>query len=135
MIVHFRTTLKTALVNQIKAFIDAGAGAGLILIYTGAMPATPETAVTSQVLLGTLTFSDPMGTESGGVLTASAITQDDSADASGTAAWARIVDSTGAAVMDIDVSTTAGSGALKLNTVAVAIGGPIRVDSCAITFP
>ena len=64
-----------------------------------------------------------------------AIAQDPSADNSGTAAWARVLDSTGAAVMDIDVSTTTGSGAVKLNTVTIVAGGPIRIDSCTITFP
>lgn len=134
-VVHFRTTLKAALVNQIKTFIDAGAGAGQIHFYTGAMPATPETAPSTQVLLGVLTFSDPMGTESGGVLTAASITEDSSANAGGTATWARIVDSTGAAVMDVDVTSTTGTGAIKLNTVTIVANGPIRVDSCTITFP
>lgn len=134
-VVRFKQTLKESMETQIKDAIDAGSGPGILQIYSGSMPATPETSVTTQTLLGTLTFSDPCGTIGSGTLTMSAITQDASADNGGTAAWARILDSTGSAVMDVDVSATTGTGAIKLNTVTIVAGGPIRIDSCTITFP
>ncbi len=79
-VVRFSRAVSTTVVNDIKAALDAGAGAATIKLYTGTMPATPETGITSQVLLGTCTCTDPVGTESGGTLTFSAITQDSSAD-------------------------------------------------------
>lgn len=129
------TAVKDTALTGIKTAIDAGPGAGTIKIYTATMPTLPSDAVTSQTLLGTLTFSDPCGTVSAGTLTMSAITQDSSADATGTAAWARIADSTGATVMDIDVTNTGGGGTLQLNTVNIVAGGPILISSFTITIP
>ena len=132
-VIRFVTTVKENALTQIKNAIDGGAGAGTIKIYAGVIPATPADAVTSQPLLGTLTFSDPCGMVVTGALTMSAITQDSSADANGTATWARIADSTGATVMDIDVTNTGGGGTLQLNTVNVVIGGPLLITSFVIT--
>lgn len=119
--------------NAIKELIDAGAGAGRINVYTGALPATPETAITSQVLLGTLTCSDPVGTVTSKTLTFSTITQDSAADATGTIAWCRVTDSEGTAVIDGDASATGGGGMFQFNTVAVVAGGPIAMTSGSIT--
>lgn len=132
-VVHFIPTLKDAVLAPIVAAIDAGSGAGTCKIYTGTIPADASTAVTTQTLLGTLTFSDPCGSVASNTLTMSAITQDSSADASGTAAWARIADSDGNTVMDINVTTTGGGGALTLNTTNIVAGGPILITSFVIT--
>jgi hypothetical protein len=67
------------------------------------------------------------------VLTFSAITQDTSADATGTATWARIADSTGATVFDCDVGTSGAT--LNLNTTSIVAGGPIQVSSFTLTDP
>ncbi|MBK7424553.1 MAG: hypothetical protein IPJ48_16540 [Propionivibrio sp.] len=65
----------------------------------------------------------------------SAITQDTAADATGTATWARIADSTGATVCDVDVTATGGGGTLQFNTTSFVIGGPILISSFTITVP
>jgi hypothetical protein len=134
-VVRVTTALKTSAANALKTALDAGSGPATIKFYTGTMPAGPATAITSQVLLGTLTCSDPCGSESGGVLTFSAVTQDSSADNTGTATWARFADSTGAAVMDCDVSVTGGGGALQANTVSIVAGGPISITSLTYSLP
>lgn len=131
-ILRLITALQTACITPIKTAIDAGSGAGVMDIYDGTIPATANTAVTTQTKLGTLTFTDPCGTITNGVLTMDSITQDSAADAGGTASWARIKDSTGATVCDIDVTSTGGGGVLQLNTVNVVLGGPIIVTSFAI---
>ena len=133
--VHFATTPANSALTQLMNAIDAGSAGGTIKIYTGTMPATPETAVTTQALLGTLTFSDPCGSVASKQFTASAITQDSAADASGTATWARVSDSSGTAVIDLDVTTTGGGGALQLNTVSIVKDGPILVSSFIIYLP
>lgn len=131
----FSTTTKNAILDAIKAAIDSGGAAGTIKIYTGTMPASPDTGLSGQTLLGTLTFSYPCSSgAASGVLTMSAITQDSAADADGTAAWARCLNSAGSAKLDIDVSNTAGSGALKLNTTAILAGGPIGITSFVINL-
>ena len=134
-VVRFKSTLKDSMLTPIAAALDAGATGALILMYTGAMPATPETAISGNTLLGTLTFATTAGAIASGVFTASAITEDSVADNAGTATWARITDSAGTPVMDVDVTSTTGSGAIKLNSTNIAAGGPIRISSCTLTFP
>lgn len=132
----FRVTqaLSTTICNAILAAIDAGAAGGTINFYTGTMPAKPETGITSQTLLGTCTYSVTSGTVSAGVFTAAAITQDSSADATGTAAWARIKDSDGNAVFDCDVTVVGGGGIIQMVTTSVVTGGPIAFTSFVISM-
>lgn len=132
-IVHFAADLKNEVLTQIKDAIDDGGAAGTISIYSGTIPASVETAITTQVLLGTLTFAFPCGTITSGELTMAAITQDSAADATGTAAWARVFDSTGAPVMDLNVTVTGGGGALTMNTTSIVVGGPILMKSLVIS--
>ena len=134
-IIRFVNAVKNSALDTIKTAIDAGAGAGTIKIYTGTQPTSPADAITTQTLLGTLTFSDPCGTSASGTLTMSAITQDSAADATGTATWARIADSTGATVCDVDVTATGGGGTLQFNTTSFVIGGPILISAFTITVP
>jgi hypothetical protein len=134
-VTKINATTRQSMANAVIAQIDAGTGPATLKFYTGTMPATPETAIGAQVLLGTLTCSDPSATTTAGVITFAAITQDSSADASGTAAWARLADSAGVAVMDFDVTNTAGTGAIKINTTTIVSGGPIAMDSFTITMP
>ena len=134
-IIRFVNAVKNSALDTIKTAIDAGAGAGTIKIYTGTQPTTAADAIVAQVLLGTLTFSDPCGTSASGTLTMSAITQDSAADATGTATWARIADSTGATVCDVDVTATGGGGTLQFNTTSFVIGGPILISAFTITVP
>ena len=134
MIVNLAASLQTTILNDVQAAIDAGATGGLIKIYTGTIPSTPNTAITSQILLGTLTFATTSGSIASQVFTAAAITSDTSADATGTATWARITDSDGNPVMDCDVSTTTGTGAVKLNTTSIIQDGPIALTGLTIHF-
>ena len=131
MATALNVTLRNAHLNNIRDAIDAGAGPGLVNIYAGSRPASGGTATT---LLGTCTFSAVSAPDAvGGVLTFSAITEDSSADDSGTATWARLQDSTGEWVADMAVGE-AGSGAgLILNTTSIVAGGPIRIDSGTLT--
>lgn len=128
-IIRFATPVKNSCLSQIQVAIDAGAGAGTIKIYNGTQPTLPSDTVTTQTLLGTLTCSDPCGSTASGVLTLSAITQDSSADATGTASWARIADSYGVTVLDVDVGTTGGGATLQMNTTNIVSGGPILISS------
>ena len=129
MALALTAALRNAHLDAITAAIDTGAGAGVVQIYDGSRPASGGTATT---LLGTVTCSDPAApAASGGVLTFSTFTEDSSADATGTATWARIEDSTGAWVMDMDVGTSGTE--LVMNTTSITAGGPIRIDSGSLT--
>lgn len=126
--------VRSALAQALIAAFDGGSGPCVIKFYDGAQPAGPATAVGAQVLLGTVVCGDPVATEANGAMTFAATTEDAAADASGQVTWARVVDGSGNAVADVDVTNTAGSGVIKMNTTAIVAGGPIRVDSFVITI-
>ena len=125
------TSLSTVLLNA----VDNDAAAGYIEFYTGTIPAKPETAPGGgNTKLGTCTCSVTSGTVASGVYTFSAITMDSSADATGTAAWARVLDGAGNACFDVDVSVTGGTGTVQMPTTSLVAGGPIAFNSFTIKF-
>ncbi len=132
MAISYVTALRTTRITDVLTAIDAGSAGGKILLYTGASPGV-NSAVSSQVLLATLTLSDPAGTVSGAVLTFSAITADASADASGTAGWARLTTSEGATVADLSVGLTASTADIRLNTLEIVAGGEVSMSSGSLT--
>lgn len=133
MILRFIPALRSAIAELIISYHDAGSGPAIVEFYTGAIPATLGDALTDQVKLGTLTCSDPSATQTVGVISFATIAQDNAADATGTAAWVYIKDSTGAVVDAGDVTDLAGNGFVKVNTTAFVAGGPIAMTSLTIT--
>ena len=117
--------------NVMLDAITTRAGAGALLrIYDGVRPATGGAATT---LLAELTCNAVFApAAAAGVLTLNAITQDASANATGTATWFRIVQSGGVNfVLDGSVST-AGSD-LNLTSTSIVITQPVSVTSFVIT--
>lgn len=113
--------------------LDVG-GAGTLKIYDGTKAATADTAIGAQVLLATLTFSaTAFGAAASGVATAAAITSDASADATGTATWARWASGGATTTLDCTVGT---SGAdINLNTVSFVIGASVAITALTVTVP
>lgn len=102
---------------------------GLLRIYDGTRPATGGTATT---LLAELALSaTAAGASSGGVLTFSAITQDSSANATGTATWHRFTTSGGTALIDGNCGTSGSD--LNFNTTSIVSGAAVAVSSYTIT--
>jgi hypothetical protein len=132
-IYKFKTTVRNAIGQAIINACDAGSGACKVKFYAGTMPANGDTAITSQTLLGTLTCSDPSASATAGVITFGTVTQDNAADASGTASFAAVTDSDDVLVAWLDVTNTAGDGAVKINTTTIVEGGPILLNSLVIT--
>ena len=126
--------MRNAMLDAITAEIDAGAGAGTLGIYDGAQPADADTAIGAQTLLAELVMTDPSAAgAAAGVWTASAIADDASADATGTAAWFRIEDSDGNAVLDGDITVTAGGGDIELDSLSITAGQTVSISSLTIT--
>lgn len=127
MAIGMNATLRNNRLDEITA--RAGASAR-IRIYSGSRPATggTETTVLAE-LTGNATFAPAA---SGGVLTLNAITQDSSANATGTATWFRI-DSSGGTnhVLDGDVGTSGSD--LNLNSTSIVTGGTVSISSFTIT--
>ncbi|WP_295103485.1 hypothetical protein [uncultured Microbacterium sp.] len=135
MATRIPTNVRNAMANAAVDLIDAGPAAGAVQIRTGAQPASAGSAATG-TLLGTLTLSDPAFADAvNGTATAGAVTGDSSADASGTAGWFRVLDSTGATVMDGAISEAGGGGDMILDSTAIVAGGTISVTSWTVTQP
>ena len=120
-------TLRDAMMDAITT--HAG-NAALLRIYDGARPATGGTATT---LLAELTCGTPFAAASvNGVLTLGAISQDASANATGTATWFRIVKADGTThVLDGNVGTSGSD--LNLTTTSIVATQPVSVTSFVIT--
>lgn len=124
----YSTALKNARLNQITTQVGVS---GLLRIYDGAQPASPDTAVSSQVKLAELPCSAAFAPgATGGVLTANAIAAAN-ALASGTASWFRLTTSAGVAVMDGTVGTSAADAIID-NTV-IAVGQNVSCTSLVVT--
>jgi hypothetical protein len=129
MALAYSTTIRNGMLDFLTAQVDLQVGAGLLRIYDGTRPATGGTATTK---LAELTFSVTSApASSGGVLTANAITQDSSADASGTATWFRVVDASGTFCYDGNVGTSGSD--LNLTTTTIVATQPVSVTSWVIT--
>lgn len=121
----------TALRNTRLDAITTQAGASALLrIYDGTRPATGGAATT---LLAELTCNATFApAASGGTLTLNAIAQDASANATGTATWARIVKSDGTThVLDCSVGTSGTD--IVLNTVSIVAAAAVSVTSAVFT--
>lgn len=130
MAVSYTTTLRSSRMTQVLNAVDAGAGAGYIRAYSGSVPANVGASLGAATQLCECTCSDPSGSVTSGVLTFSTITQDSSGDASGTPTFARVFDSTGAAVLQC--SAGVGSGDLNFGA-AIVSGQPVQITSFVIT--
>jgi hypothetical protein len=130
MAVRIADTVRNSRIDAIRAAIDAGAGAGLLRIYSGSKPGT-KGAAPAGTLLAELTCADPCGSSSGGVLTFTTPFSDTSANATGTAAFFYLVDSTGAFVCDGDCAVSGSD--LNLTTLSIVSGQAVQVTSLTIT--
>lgn len=111
--------------TSFRDLIDSGIGAGFIRIRDSA-----------DVLLAQIPLTDPCGTVNGttGQLTITPSGRDESADASGTAAYGEFCNSDGTVYLSLpaQAGTVAVAGKLIMNTLSVAAGGPVEVLSATI---
>ncbi len=126
MALAYSTAVRNAMLDAITAAIGSN---GLLRIYDGSRPASGGSATTKLAELALSATAAPGA--SGGVLTFSSITQDSSADATGTATWFRIVTSGGTFVIDGNVGTSGSD--LNLTTTSIVATQPVSVTSFVIT--
>lgn len=134
--IRFSRDVAGDMLLHLQAKLDAGAGAMIIKIYdnggVAGRPATPETGITTQVLLvqavssntttcatetptGTLTFAN--------ITTATA--ENFSSPTSRTATWARWTDSAGNAHMDTDVGLTGAGKFISMVSTTIVANAPV----------
>lgn len=125
---------RSAAANGVVDLLDAGSGAATLKLYTASKPAGPDTAISGQTLLATLTFSDPaFGAASNGVATADTITSGTDVG-TGTATWARAADSDDNGVIDFTVGTSGSD--INFNSVTFTTSGAtVAVSSLTWTQP
>jgi len=107
----------------------------VIRIYDGTPPADVDSALGANTLLAECTFgvdAFPASTDDGSEasIVANAITADSSADASGTASFARVLNGAGTVTKkQLTVTVTSGGGDLELSTLSITAGGTVSISS------
>lgn len=123
MAVVYAAALKTTRMTAVVTAIDAGSAAGTLEICSAAYAA----------VLATLTLADPSATVSGAVLTFAGLPRTDvSADATGTAAIARVKDSDGNTVIS-DFSVGTSGTDIIVNNTSFTAGQQVSITSATIT--
>ena len=123
MAVVYSTAVKTARMTATRDQIDGGSGPGVLQIGTAGMG----------TVLAEFTLDDPCGTITSGVLGFSGFPKSDtSANATGTAAAARIRDSNGVdCVTGLTVGTT--NADIILDSVNITAGQTVTLNNASIT--
>ena len=129
---NFKVAVATrnAEINAATALLNTGT----IKIYDGTQPSTPETAVSTQTLLVTLTYgATAFGSASSNAATANAITSG-TAVASSTATWARMLKSDGTTVV-ADCSVGSSGCDINLATAVINTNDTVSITSLTWTQP
>lgn len=130
------TTPRNAACDGIVDTIDGGTPPGRMEHRTGSQPTNVNDA-SSGTLLGTNLFGNPaFGAASSGTATANAISNDTSADASGTAGYFRWYTGAGGDTAALAQGNTSTSGAdLNFDNNVFVAGGVIAITSFTVTVP
>lgn len=135
MALKISTESADAMLGSLSTLLNSGK----IRIYSGTEPTTANTALSGNTLLAELTFGNPAfgsPTASGAdrIITANAITQDSTADATGTATFFRATNAAGTVTY---YQGTVGTSGQQLNLTATNIvaDGVVSVSSLSITMP
>jgi hypothetical protein len=134
---NLATVAAAAAVDAVKALFNNGT----LVVYSGAQPATPETALSGNTALATWTFSaTAFGSDSftGGneQATASFVSSTVTPSANGTATFARLFETGGTTVVtDITVTATGGGGDLQFGSTTFNTGVPATISSLLLQLP
>jgi hypothetical protein len=136
MALSFSNFTANAMLNALKTDIDGGPGTRCLKIYSGAVPASADVALTSQTVLATLpkttTFANNALDKTLEVVSFDGQT----ASATGTATFFRIF-STGSDLPHIQgtVTVTGGTGDLVISKTQITQGEPVSILSMKFTLP
>lgn len=122
MSVIYRSSLRTTRMGDVVTDIDSGAGAGVLQIGTSGMG----------TVLVEITLNDPCGSVSGDVLTFAGFPKTATPAANGTAAAARIRNSTGTDIITgLTVGTTGTNITLGSTTISTAVD--VTINTATLT--
>lgn len=124
----FQSALSSAMAQEIIAAISQGSASSPKLeIYSGAVPSAIGDPITG-TLLAELEISNTVGSESGGVITFDAISDDASASGSGDPTWARILDRDGVEKIHMTASGQGEGGEVQVNPGSITSGEPVSAS-------
>lgn len=128
--VRFTTATLNGFLDTLNTRLGAGA---LLRFYSGTKPANADTALSGNTLLAELALSaSPFAAAASRSVSVNTVTNDTSADATGTCTWATFVTSGGTRVIDVEVGTSASD--INVNTVSFVAGAQVSVTSFSITL-
>ena len=129
------TASRNAVCDALVDRCDLG-GAGTIEIRTGSQPATGDDAATGTLLAVIPLAATAFGSAASGVATlAGTPIADTSADATGTAGWARVKNGAGSNVFDGSVTATGGGGDFTIANTSIVSGATVRITGGTVTAP
>lgn len=107
---------------------------GHVLGYDGTQPANADTALGAQVLLFDCSFgSTAFAAASAGSKTANSITDDSSANNSGTLSWMTLVVSSRASIGSLDMSAGTSGADANFNTTTITATIDVAITSLVLT--
>jgi len=131
MALQYSVTVRNA---QLDAFESTTGASAILRILSGTVPATCATAQSGTLLASLSLPSDWMSAASAGSKALLGTWQDTSADATGTAGYFRILDSTGTTChAQGTITATGGGGDLTLDNTSIASGQTVTVTSFTLT--
>jgi len=136
MTIRLPIASRNAAANVVADLVDAGAGSGLLRVYTGSQPASADAAATG-TLLAIFTTNDPAfgpaGTGTANLIVAPSIST--TGLSAGDAGWFRLLDSTSSTVLDGSVTAPGGGGDMIMSTITVSVGLTLQLTAGTITMP
>lgn len=134
MTIKIAVATRNAMLNTLTGAIDGGPSFGTVKVYTGTQPATADTALSGNTLLLTFTCEDPSfaAASSGTATMDTSPVLSATAAATGTAAWARVADSTGATVFDGAVGTSGTD--FVISSTSVTSGATVTLSAGSLSL-
>lgn len=126
---NYRTADRNTMLDVLTTAIGTS---GKLKIYAGSQPTDVGTALSGQTLLASLACSSTFAAgASSGVLTANSISNDSSADNTGTAAWFTVTKSDDTRIIDGTVGTSGCD--MTIDNTSITAGQVVSCSSFAIT--
>lgn len=119
------------------ALLDGGVNgafpAGSFLrLYTGSRPALTTDAASGTLLAEITLPATPWAASSGNSKSKNGTWEDASANASGTAGWARLLNAAGTVVVDFTVTVTAGGGDITMASTTVTVAKKVTINTLVL---
>lgn len=131
MALQYSVTVRNA---QLDAFESTTGASAILRILSGTVPANCATAQSGTLLASLSLPSDWMSAASAGSKALLGTWNDTSADATGTAGYFRILDSTGTTChAQGTITATGGGGDMTLDNTSIASGQTVTVTSFTLT--